>query len=52
LEIKRNWPGLAALVACALLTIGLGVAGLPLLKSIEAAVPTAATAPADQRAEK
>jgi NADH-quinone oxidoreductase subunit N len=52
LEIRRNWPGLAALVMCVLLTLGLGVAGMPLLKTIEAAVPTAATQPADQRAEK
>jgi NADH-quinone oxidoreductase subunit N len=52
LEIKQNWPGLAALVACTLLTIGLGVAGLPLLKSIEAAVPTDAAPSADQRVEK
>jgi NADH-quinone oxidoreductase subunit N len=52
LEIRRNWPGLAALVACVLLTIGLGVAGLPLLKSAESAVPAAATSQDERRAEK
>jgi NADH-quinone oxidoreductase subunit N len=51
-EIKQNWPGLVALLACVLLTIGLGVAGLPLLKLTEAAVPTAATAQDERHAEK
>jgi NADH-quinone oxidoreductase subunit N len=34
----RNWPGLAALVACGLLTLGLGVACLPVFQATRDAI--------------
>jgi NADH-quinone oxidoreductase subunit N len=51
--IKRNWPGLIALTACALMTLGLGIYALPYLRFTQEAVPQAAAAhPTEERAQK
>jgi NADH-quinone oxidoreductase subunit N len=44
LDAKRNWPGLAALSACALVTLGLGIYGLPFVRFTQQAVPQSTVA--------
>jgi NADH-quinone oxidoreductase subunit N len=52
-QAKRNWPALAAVVACAVVTLGLGIYALPYLRFTKEAVPQAAAAqPAEERALK
>jgi NADH-quinone oxidoreductase subunit N len=53
LETKRNWPGLAALAACALVTLGLGIYGLPFVRFTQEAVPQSTAAqPIENVAQK
>jgi NADH-quinone oxidoreductase subunit N len=53
LETKRNWPGLAALVACTLVTLALGAYALPFVRFTEKAVPQSAAVPStEERAER